>query len=49
MKKSKLSHKLILFITPLVIAPLLALGLFAIKNTNEAAKTQTETDHHQFR
>ncbi len=41
MKKSKLSHKLIIFITPLVIFPLFTLGIFAIGNTSDAAKTQT--------
>lgn len=42
MKKSKLSHKLIVFITPLVILPLFTLGIFAIGNTSDAAKTQTQ-------
>lgn len=42
MKKSKLSHKLIFFITPLVIAPLATLGVVAIGNTNDAAKKQTQ-------
>jgi signal transduction histidine kinase/CheY-like chemotaxis protein/HPt (histidine-containing phosphotransfer) domain-containing protein len=48
MKKSKLSHKLILFITPLVIAPLATLGVVAIGNTNEAAKTQTQSTISNF-
>lgn len=42
MKKSRLSHKLIVFITPLVILPLFTLGIFAIGNTSDAAKTQTQ-------
>ncbi len=42
MKQSKLSYKLILYITPLVILPLLSLGWFAITNTNDAAEKQTQ-------
>ncbi|AWB66773.1 hybrid sensor histidine kinase/response regulator [Saccharobesus litoralis] len=42
MKKPKLSYKVIRYVIPLVIAPLIVLGGFALINSNIASKQQSE-------